>query len=35
MTLQQVRAELEPAGFLFQQSLEFLPWQHLIIFTSP
>jgi ubiquinone/menaquinone biosynthesis C-methylase UbiE len=35
MTLMQVRAELEPAGFLFQQSLEFLPWQHLIIFTSP
>lgn len=35
MTLKQVRAELEPAGFHFQQSLEFLPWQHIIIFTRP
>lgn len=33
MTVQQVRAELEPAGFKFQQALEFLPWQHILIFT--
>jgi ubiquinone/menaquinone biosynthesis C-methylase UbiE len=34
MTVQQVRAELEPAGFKWQTSLEFLPWQHLIIFSN-
>ena len=32
MTVAQVRAELEPLGFKFQKSLEFLPWQHIIIF---
>jgi ubiquinone/menaquinone biosynthesis C-methylase UbiE len=31
MTVAQVRSELEPMGFTFQQSLEFLPWQHIII----
>ena len=31
MTLKQVRKELEPQGFVFKESLEFLPWQHLII----
>jgi ubiquinone/menaquinone biosynthesis C-methylase UbiE len=35
MTLKQVRRELEPQGFRFQQSLEFLPWQHVIIFEKP
>jgi len=30
-----LRAELEPEGFVFQKSLEFLPWQHVIVFTSP
>jgi ubiquinone/menaquinone biosynthesis C-methylase UbiE len=35
MTLHQVRRELEPQGFVFQQSLEFLPWQHIIIFEKP
>jgi len=35
MTLKQVRRELEPQGFRFQQSLEFLPWQHIIIFEKP
>src|SRR5262249_44388383 len=34
MSVNDVRAELEPMGFKFQQSLEFLPWQHIIIFTS-
>jgi ubiquinone/menaquinone biosynthesis C-methylase UbiE len=34
MSVDQVRAELEPMGFKFQKSLEFLPWQHIVIFTS-
>jgi SAM-dependent methyltransferase len=34
MTLAQVRLELEPQGFKFQESLEFLPWQHIIIFAK-
>jgi ubiquinone/menaquinone biosynthesis C-methylase UbiE len=33
MSVQDVRAELEPLGFKFQRSLEFLPWQHVLIFT--
>jgi len=32
MTVAQVRRELEPAGFHLQQELEFLPWQHILIF---
>ena len=32
MTLKQVRAELEPQGLHFDQSIESLPQQHLIIF---
>ncbi len=35
MTLAQVRRELEPQGFTFKESLEFLPWQHVIIFEKP
>ena len=35
MTLDQVRRELEPQGFTFKESLEFLPWQHVIIFEKP
>jgi ubiquinone/menaquinone biosynthesis C-methylase UbiE len=35
MTLRQVRREVEPQGFLFKESLEFLPWQHIIIFEKP
>lgn len=35
MTLRQVRKELEPQGFAFKDSLEFLPWQHIIIFEKP
>ena len=35
MTLKQVRREVEPKGFGFVNSLEFLPWQHIIIFNKP
>ncbi len=35
MTLAQVRREVEPQGFVFKDSLEFLPWQHVIIFEKP
>ena len=35
MTLAQVRRELEPQGFTFKENLEFLPWQHIIIFEKP
>jgi ubiquinone/menaquinone biosynthesis C-methylase UbiE len=35
MTLEQVRREVEPQGFTFKDSLEFLPWQHVIIFEKP
>jgi len=34
MSVDEVRAELEPVGFKFQKVLEFLPWQHIIIFTA-
>jgi ubiquinone/menaquinone biosynthesis C-methylase UbiE len=34
MSLQEVRAELEAVGFKFQRSLEFLPWQHIIVFSA-
>jgi ubiquinone/menaquinone biosynthesis C-methylase UbiE len=33
MSIQDVRSELEPLGFKFQGSVEFLPWQHILIFT--
>ena len=32
MTVAQVRGELEPLGWTFEQSLEFLPDQHVIVF---
>jgi ubiquinone/menaquinone biosynthesis C-methylase UbiE len=35
MTVKQVRREVEPQGFNFKTSLEFLPWQHVIIFEKP
>ena len=35
MTLKQVRLELEPQGFKFKESLEFLPIQHIIVFEKP
>jgi len=34
MSVQDVRAELEPLGFKFQRSLEFLPWQHILFFSA-
>lgn len=33
MSVQDVRSELEPMGFRFQRSIEFLPWQHILIFS--
>ena len=33
MSIQDVRSELEPMGFQFQRVLNFLPWQHILIFT--
>jgi len=33
MSVREVRSELEPLGLKFQRSLEFLPWQHIIIFS--
>jgi ubiquinone/menaquinone biosynthesis C-methylase UbiE len=36
MTVAQVRREVEPQGFVFKEPpLEFLPWQHVIIFEKP
>jgi ubiquinone/menaquinone biosynthesis C-methylase UbiE len=35
MTLEQVKKEVEPQGFHFKESLEFLPWQHVIVFEKP
>ena len=32
MTLKQVRAEVQPEGFKFDQSIEILPQQHIIVF---
>lgn len=35
MTVDQVRKEIEPQGFKFRESVETLPWQHVIIFEKP
>jgi ubiquinone/menaquinone biosynthesis C-methylase UbiE len=35
MTVVQVRKEIEPQGFAFKEVLDFLPWQHIIIFERP
>src|SRR5262249_14223718 len=32
MAVKQVRKEIEPQGFAFKEVLDFLPWQHIIIF---
>jgi ubiquinone/menaquinone biosynthesis C-methylase UbiE len=32
MTVKQVRAEIEPEGYRFEQSIEVLPEQHIIVF---
>ena len=34
MTVKQVRAEVEPEGFRFDQSIEVLPEQHIIVFRK-
>jgi ubiquinone/menaquinone biosynthesis C-methylase UbiE len=33
MSTQGVRDELEPLGFKFDKAIEFLPWQHILIFS--
>lgn len=35
MTLKQVRAEIEPQGLKFEESIETLPQQHIIVFRRP
>lgn len=35
MSEQQVRKELEAAGFAWEATHEFLPWQHFMVFTKP
>lgn len=35
MTLEQARLEVEPRGYSFKTSHEFLPWQHVIVFEKP
>lgn len=35
MTTKQVRTEVEPQGFAFKEVLDFLPWQHILIFERP
>ena len=32
MTVKQVRAEVEPEGYRFDESIEVLPQQHIIVF---
>jgi ubiquinone/menaquinone biosynthesis C-methylase UbiE len=34
MTVKQVRAEVEPEGYRFEQSIEVLPQQHIIVFRK-
>jgi ubiquinone/menaquinone biosynthesis C-methylase UbiE len=34
MSVQEVRSELEPLGFKLQKTIEFLPWQHILIFST-
>ena len=34
MTVEEVRSEIEPLGFQMQPHFEFLPTQHIIIFTK-
>jgi predicted methyltransferase len=34
MSIQEVRAELEPEGFRFERVLTGLPWQHILIFRK-
>jgi len=34
MTVKQVLAEIEPMGFQLKEQLEFLPWQHILVFMK-
>ena len=34
MTVKQVLAEIEPMGFQLKERLEFLPWQHILVFKK-
>ena len=34
MTVKQVLAEIEPMGFQLKERLEFLPWQHILVFMK-
>ncbi|HEX2522281.1 MAG TPA: class I SAM-dependent methyltransferase [Terriglobia bacterium] len=34
MTVQQVLKEIEPMGFRLKEKLDFLPWQHILIFEK-
>ena len=34
MSVEDVRSEIEPVGFQFQQALEFLPTQHILVFSK-
>ena len=34
MTVKQVLAEIEPMGFQLKEQLEFLPWQHILVFIK-
>jgi hypothetical protein len=34
MTVKVVRAEVEPEGYKFEQSIEVLPLQHIIVFRK-
>jgi hypothetical protein len=34
MTERQVLDEIEPMGFRLKEMLDFLPWQHILIFSK-
>ena len=34
MSIKQAKLELQANGFVFKESLEFLPWQHILIFNK-
>jgi len=34
MSVDEVRSEIEPLGFQLEKGLEFLPTQHILIFTK-
>jgi SAM-dependent methyltransferase len=33
MSVAEVKAEVQPEGFVFEKSVETMPWQHIIFFT--